>query len=192
MRKHLVLTALVLALLAGCAAASYEPAGAPTGDETLDGQVLTLLQEICDPRASEEENLRAAYDWVCNEITYRAGTADTTGGFTEDLIQELASEALEKRKGNCDSEAALMAVLLQRLGCEAQVIQGQFLREGDDEAIWVDHAWVVAEVEEQYYHFDPLYGRYYTEDRAGDYFMQSDAALEATHTWDRETVPACP
>ena len=95
-------------------------------------------------------------------------------------------------KGNCDSEAALMAVLLQRLGCEAQVVQGQFLREGDDEAIWVDHAWVVAEVEEQYYHFDPLYGRYYTEDRAGDYFMQSDAALEATHTWDRETVPACP
>ena len=130
MRKHLVLTALVLALLAGCAAAPYEPAGAPTGDEALDGQVLTLLQEICDPRASEEENLRAAYDWVCNEITYRAGTADTTGGFTEDLIQALAREALEKRKGNCDSEAALMAVLLQRLGCEAQVVQGQFLRKG--------------------------------------------------------------
>ena len=192
MRKHLVLTALVLALLAGCAAAPYEPAGAPTGDEVLDGQVLTLLQEICDPRASEEENLRAAYDWACNEITYRAGTADTTGGFTEDLIQALAREALEKRKGNCDSEAALMAVLLQRLGCQAQVIQGQFLREGDDEAIWVDHAWVVAEVDGQYYHFDPLYGRYYTEGRAGDYFMQSDAALEATHTWDRETVPACP
>ena len=37
MRKHLVLTALVLALLAGCAAAPYEPAGAPTGDEALDG-----------------------------------------------------------------------------------------------------------------------------------------------------------
>lgn len=192
MRKHLVLTALVLALLAGCAAAPYEPAGAPTGDETLDGQVLTLLREVCDPQASEEENLRAAYDWVCNEITYRAGTADTTGGFTEDLIQELASEALEKRKGNCDSEAALMAVLLQRLGCEAQVVQGLFLREGDDEAIWVDHAWVVAEVEGQYYHFDPLYGRYYTEDRAEDYFMQPDSALEATHAWDRETVPACP
>lgn len=186
MRKHLVLTALVLALLAGCAAASYEPAGAPTGDETLDGQVLTLLQEICDPRASEEENLRAAYDWVCNEITYRAGTADTTGGFTEDLIQALAREALEKRKGNCDSEAALMAVLLQRLGCEAQVIQGQFLREGDDEAIWVDHAWVVAEVDGQYYHFDPLYGRYYTEGRAEDYFMQPASALEATHTWNGE------
>ena len=42
------------------------------------------------------ENLRAAYDWVCNEITYRAGTADTTGGFTEALIQALAREALEK------------------------------------------------------------------------------------------------
>lgn len=186
MRKHLILTALVLALLAGCAAAPYEPAGAPTGDEVLDGQVLTLLQEICDPRASEEENLRAAYDWVCNEITYRAGTTDTTGGFTEDLIQALAREALEKRKGNCDSEAALMAVLLQRLGCQAQVIQGQFLREGDDEAIWVDHAWVVAEVDGQYYHFDPLYGRYYTEGRAEDYFMQPASALEATHTWNGE------
>lgn len=189
MRKHLVLTALVLALLAGCAAASYEPAGAPTGDETLDGQVLTLLQEICDPRASEEENLRAAYDWVCNEITYRAGTADTTGGFTEDLIQELAREALEKRKGNCDSEAALMAVLLTRMGCPAQVVQGQFQREDGQ---MVDHAWVVAQVDGTYRHFDPLYGRYYTDDQARDYFLQTDAVLEQTHTWDRSAVPACP
>lgn len=186
MRHYLICAALFLALLAGCAAAQYEPAGESTGDADLDGQVLTLLQEVCDPQASEEDNLRAVYNWVCDEITYRPGTADTTGGFTEDLIRDLAAEALEKRKGNCDSEAALMAVLLRRMGYEAQVVQGQFLREGDGEAIWVDHAWVVAEVEGQYYHFDPLYGRYYTEDRAEDYFMQPDSALEATHVWDKE------
>ena len=50
----------------------------------------------------------------------------------------------------------------------------------------MDHAWVVAEVDGQYYHFDPLYGRYYTEGRAEDYFMQPASALEPTHTWNGE------
>ena len=82
-----------------------------------------------------------------------------------------------------------MAVLLTRMGCPAQVVQGQFQREDGQ---MVDHAWVVAQVEGTYRHFDPLYGRYYTDDGARDYFLQTDAVLEQTHTWDRSAVPACP
>lgn len=82
-----------------------------------------------------------------------------------------------------------MAVLLTRMGCLAQVVQGQFQREDGQ---MVDHAWVVAQVDGTYRHFDPLYGRYYTDDGARDYFLQTDAVLEQTHTWDRSAVPACP
>lgn len=189
MKRIFMILPLLALLLAGCAAGAYAPTGEKTGDDALDGQVLTLLEELCDPKASQEENLAAVYDWVCEEIAYRPGTADTSGGFTEALVQELAAEALSKRKGNCDSEAALMAVLLTRMGCPAQVVQGQFQREDGQ---MVDHAWVVAQVDGTYRHFDPLYGRYYTDDGARDYFLQTDVVLEQTHTWDCSAVPACP
>ena len=154
--------------------------GNETGNPELDAQVLALLEELYAPEASEEENLSAVYQWVCQEITYRAGTTDVSGGFTEEVIQQLALDGLSKRKGNCDTEAAVMAVLLDRLGYECRILQGQFQREDGQ---WVDHAWVQAEVDGEQLHFDPLYGRYYAEDPM-DFFMQPDSALESTHQWD--------
>ena len=165
------------AMAAPAAFGDYE-----TGNADLDEQVRVLLEELRDPEAPEEENLAAVYQWVCNEITYRAGTADVSGGFTEELTQQLALDGLNKRKGNCDTEAAVMAVLLQRMGYPCQILQGQFRREDGQ---WVEHAWVLAQVGSELLHFDPLYGRYYADDPA-EYFMQPDSALEGTHRWDIE------
>lgn len=162
-----------------------EPAPLPyegneTGNADLDAQVLAVLEPLYNPDAAEEENLAAVYNWVCEEITYRAGTTDVSGGFTKELTEQLALEGLQKRKGNCDTEAAVMAVLMQRLGYDCEILQGQFLREDGQ---WVDHAWVLAQVAGETLHFDPLYGRYYAEDPM-DSFMQPDSALEGTHQWD--------
>lgn len=166
----------------------YEPEGPLTGVDSLDKAVLDVLREVCDPRAGELENLGAVYDWVCEEISYRPGTADTSGGFTGELVNKLAEELLNKRKGNCDSEAALMAVLLRRMGCESQVVTGQFLRQ---DGVWVDHAWVAAAPPGRgYSHFDPLYGSMFADDPR-DFFMQSDADMETTHRWDRSAYPVC-
>ena len=157
--------------------------GNETGNAELDAQVLALLDELYVPDAGEM--LAAVYDWVCNEITYRAGTTDVSGGFTDELTQELALDGLLKRKGNCDTEAALMAVLLSRLGYSCEIVQGQFLR---DDGQWVDHAWVIAQVDGAEYHFDPLYGRYYAGGDPRAYFMQPAAALEPTHTWEQSAA----
>jgi len=159
----------------------YEPPGETTGDETLDAQVLALLEELCVPRAAAEENLGAVYDWIASEIAYRPGTADTSNGFTEELTAELAGELLNKRRGNCDGEAALTAVLLRRMGYECRIVTGQFLRE---DGVWVDHAWVIARVDGADCHFDPLYGHFYAENPR-DFFLCPDDAMEATHRWAR-------
>ena len=151
-----------------------------TGNADLDAQVLAVLEEVYDPAATEEENLSAVYHWVCDGITYRAGTVDVSGGFTDELTQQLALDGLNKRRGNCDTEAAVLAVLLQRLGYDCEILQGQFLRE---DGVWVDHAWVLAQVDGEALHLDPLYGRYYAADPA-DCFLQPDSAMEATHRWD--------
>ena len=174
------LAALCL-MLAACAPKVYTPAGEKTGDDALDEAVLALLQERCSAQNSEKENLEAVYDFIANDITYRPGTADTSGGFTQELTDELALSLLQKRKGNCDAQAALMAVLLRRMGYSAQIIQGTFVREEGAEP--VDHAWVYAVVDGSGCYFDPLYGGSFAEN-ARDYCMASREVLRRTHQWD--------
>ncbi len=181
---------LILALsllLCGCGA--YTPDGALTGNTQLDEQTAAVLEEVCVKNGSVEDNVRLVYDWVANEIRYRASTTELTDGFTEEATQELALELLSKRRGDCDGEAALMAVLLRRMGCEALVVEGTFVREAGETP--VEHAWVIARVGEEYCHFDPLYGRYYAEDRMGSYCMATDELMEKTHQWDHAAYPAC-
>ena len=182
MRKLLcgVLAALLLVLTA-CSAKVYTPVGEPTGDEALDAAVLELLQERCSPKNTERENIEAVYRFIAEDITYRPGTADTSGGFTESLTHELALELLQKRKGNCDHQAALMAVLLQRMGYTAEVVQGTFTREEGTEP--VSHAWVCAMINGVSYFFDPLYGASFAENEM-DYCMASEALLAQTHQWE--------
>lgn len=182
------LLAAALAALTACGPKIYKPAGETTGVESLDAAVLTVLQAQCDPKAELEENLGAVYDWVRDEITYRPSAVDVSGGFTDELTYQLAEELLQKRRGNCDGEAALTAVLLRRMGCEAQIVQGTFSREDGTE---VDHAWVIAQVDGAYRHFDPLYDCHYAQGDDRACFMQTDAALEASHSWQRADYPAC-
>ena len=177
----LLLTAIFALGCTACAARPYTPAGEPTGNAALDEQVLALLQELCDPKADLVTNLGAVYDFLCTGITYRATLADTSGGFTDELTDSLALELLQKRKGNCDAQAALTAVLLRRMGCEAQIVQGTFLRADDPEP--VGHAWVYAVVDGTDCWFDPLYGGHFAENPR-DYFMADDARMALTHQWD--------
>ena len=181
-KLFLLLLAAILALgCAACAAKPYTPAGEPTGDAELDEQVLALLQELCDPKADLVTNLGAVYDFLCTGITYRATLADTSGGFTDELTDSLALELLQKRKGNCDAQAALTAVLLRRMGCEARIVQGTFLRADDPTP--VEHAWVYAVVNGTGCWFDPLYGGHFAENPR-DYFLADDARMALTHQWD--------
>lgn len=187
--KRVLCALLALMLLTSCAPKQYSPAGEPAGDAALDEQVLSVLQQTCQAKSSLPDNVRAVYDWVANEIQYRASTADTSNGFTDAVTAQLASELLAKRRGACDGEAALMAVLLRRMGCEAVIVEGQFLREDGSE--WVDHAWVIARIDGEYCHLDPLYGRYYAADAIESYCMAPDDVMRQTHRWDEEQYPAC-
>lgn len=196
-RKSTITTSLGAVLLVLAAGAcvlllsgprAYTPPGEATGDAALDEQVLALLQTLCDPRAAEADNLAAVYDWVRDEITYRPSAVDVSGGFTDELTRQLAAELLQKRRGNCDGEAALTAVLLRRMGCPAEIVQGSFRREDGAE---VEHAWVIARVGGVYRHFDPLYDCHYAQGDDRACFLATDADLASSHSWQRADYPAC-
>lgn len=153
--------------------------GRPTGDPALDESVDALLTEIC---AQSDAPLRSVYDWLCTELKYRAAPGESVKEFTDELVISLAQDALDKRRCDCDGEAALTAVLLRRIGYDAEIVQGQFLRgEGGE---WVDHAWACAVIDGLVYHFDPLYDAHFSGGDSDSCFLATDAEMEATHRWD--------
>lgn len=180
MRKHVLPLLLIgILLLCACQNKTQYLSGALTGDAALDASVETLLTEIC---GKSDTPLRSVYDWLCTELKYRASPGENVKEFTDDTVISLASEALDKRRCDCDGEAALTAVLLRRMGYDAEIVQGQFLRGAGGE--WVDHAWVCAGIDGVVYHFDPLYDAHFADGDTASCFMATDADMEATHKWN--------
>jgi len=163
--------------------------GKLTGNARLDAEVKKVIDQVCDPDKDAEYNLGQVFDWMVKELKYKYVTVDLSNGYTDELVTELAEYIILHRRGSCEHQAALMAVFAMRLGHEAIVVPGEFL--SDDKTEWVEHAWVIAEVDGSYYHFDPLYGRNHTGGRPRTFFMKKDADIEAVHRWNREAYPAC-
>ena len=175
-KRILPLLIAVLLVLTACQGKPDYLSGTPTGDAALDESVEALLTEVCD---NNDEPLRCVYDWLCGELKYRANPGESVKDFTDETVITLATETLDKRRCDCDGEAALTAVLLRRMGYCAEIVQGQFLRgEGGE---WVDHAWVRAMIDGVPCHFDPLYDAHFSD--TVSCFMASDAEMEATHRW---------
>ncbi|MBQ3356685.1 MAG: transglutaminase domain-containing protein [Oscillospiraceae bacterium] len=173
----LLLTALLL--FTACQSKPDYLGGELTGDAALDESVKALLTEVCD---GSSDPLAAVYDWLCSELKYRANPGESVGIFTDENTISLAQETLDKRRCDCDGEAALTAVLLRRMGYDAEIVQGQFLRgEGGQ---WVDHAWVRCTIDGVFYHFDPLYDAHFGSGDLTSCFMATDAEMQATHSWE--------
>lgn len=174
--RILPLLLAILILFTACQSRRDYLSGVTTGDPALDESAEALLTEVCE---NSDEPLAAVYGWLCGELKYRADPGESVETFTEETVITLAAQTLEQRRCDCDGEAALTAVLLRRMGYDAEIVQGQFLRgEGGE---WVDHAWVRATIDGVSRHFDPLYDAHFAD--GASCFMASDAEMEATHRW---------
>lgn len=163
--------------------------GALTGNDRLDAEVKKLIDELCDPDKDDEYNLGELFDWMVEELNYKYLTVDLSKGYYDELVYELAEYVILHRRGSCEHQAALMAVFAMRLGHESIVVPGEFL--SDDRTEWVEHAWVIANVNGSFYHFDPLFGRNHTGGRPRTFFMKKDVDIEDVHRWDRDAYPVC-
>ncbi|MBR7141960.1 MAG: hypothetical protein IKD06_00300 [Clostridia bacterium] len=159
-----------------------------TGMETLDSNIGKIFDGIMTDGMTETEKLRAAYDWTIKKMRYKYITVNDKEGYTPQLVYELADYSAKMYNGSCEHYAAMMYVMYQRLGYEAVMVNGEFL--DDDGKSWVAHVWIVAKIDGEYYHFDPLYGRNHTND-PGSFFMKKDSQIEHLHRWDREKYPVC-
>ena len=177
-KRILPLLLAFLMLLTACQGTPDWLSGEKTGNAALDESVEALLTEVCEGSGNP---LLPVYAWLMAELKYRAAPGESVKEFTDEIVISLAQETLDKRRCDCDGEAALTAVLLRRMGYAAEIVQGQFQRgEGGD---WVDHAWVRAEIDGVDRHFDPLYDAHFSEGATVSCFLATDAEMEATHRW---------
>lgn len=190
-----------------------------TGDHETDYMVSRVLEEIPTEGLSTTEKIRAVYTWV-QANCYRNGESDlayfdldalapviasegayhdglrAAGRINYDVLDNLytknAKTLLLYRVGTCLEFAALVQVLLARLGIECWVVGGDFYN-GDGSV--VIHKWNYLRIDGDYFWSDVRIDNasYDRSDRTQlyyDYFLEADTALWAErHGWDREEFP---
>ena len=105
-----------------------------SGMPELDELVQQALGEIITPDMSEEEKLRAAYDYTVHSFTYVKGKVYNRGDIS--WSEEEAYEMLSTGYNNCYGYAAVFYQLARALGRDAILISGFY---GSN---YLPHAWV--------------------------------------------------
>lgn len=137
-----------------------------TLDETGKAQqaavVEGILASIITPEMTEDEKLRACYNYMVNthsyKRTYETPTADWTGTF--------GLEILTSGQGNCYRFASAYASLVKGLGYDARVATGRIISSRGGLA---PHGWTEVLIGDTWYIFDTEM-QYATKGRKNYYF----------------------
>ncbi len=169
---------------------SAEPSGAPvSGDSTLDTEVASVIAAECPADGTQQERITAVFDWMVDTLKYKYVTVDLSNGYTDELVNELATYTITTLRGACEHQAALMKVFADALGAPAVVVKGDFLAE---DGSWTEHAWVIVQLEDgSYRHIDVLYGRNHTGGKPHTMLLKTDEEFSSTHRWNSDDYPVC-
>lgn len=98
------------------------------------------------------------------------------------VYQVMATSPLLYGLASCEHYAALLMVLLEHLGFETRYVAGlTFSVQGH----LVDHAWVMVQIDDEWYHIDPQLEDNVTRSDTVNYhyFLKDDATFRAHHVW---------
>ncbi|MBQ9662288.1 MAG: transglutaminase domain-containing protein [Oscillospiraceae bacterium] len=138
-----------------------------SGDSWLDRELWAILEDTVDPKVMErEEMLRAVYDYVVHNYTYRYGSMYEFGA--EGWAVKEARRMLEYGSGNCYCFAALFYELARFVGYDARIYSGraygeQYEFRGYEGDLvyapmgYTPHGWVEIEFDGEPYIFDTEY-----------------------------------
>lgn len=172
------------------AAPSVEPSDSPaSGDGTLETEVAAVIASECPSNGTQVERITAVFDWMVSTLKYKYVSVDLSSGYTDELVDELATYTITTLRGACEHQAALMKVFADTLGAPAVVVKGDFLAE---DGTWTEHGWVIVQLEDgSYRHIDVLFGRNHTGGKPHTMLLKTDEEFSATHRWNADDYPAC-
>ncbi len=164
-----------------------------TGSTELDTLLASAVKSVVNDSMTQQQKLRAVYDYAKNTFGYLGIGAADTG--KSDWALTSAADMLKNHKGNCYSWAAAFTYLARQVGFDAQAIPGTGVSPKGSESV---HAWTEITIDGTAYTFDPqiesVYAKRYNENY--DLFMKKYGEAvwgykkpEVTEPETPETVP---
>jgi transglutaminase/protease-like cytokinesis protein 3 len=134
-------------------------------EKRVDECVTAILEELdLSRKSSDDEKIRAIYDYVCSHVSYdyvHAHNSNYHGDST-------AYAALIKGSASCQGYAVAMYRLLKEVGIENTVVTGTAINEQGEEEF---HAWNKVKLNDEYYNLDATWDAGKEE---YSYFMLTD------------------
>ena len=143
-----------------------------SGHIELDEMVSEILSEIIKPEMSEEEEIKAIHDWICNYLSY-GGITISNGyrhEFDEDFDESIqvdinrtkehmdyhhAYDALIDKHGVCNDYVDVFNILADALGYKTSSVSGRYTGNGHIvSVIWWNNEWKIIDVQADDYKGD--------------------------------------
>ena len=97
------------------------PGSAEVSASAMHAYVQSVIDEITTGDMTDEQKLKACFDYCLSSMSYQRDTAPGE----ESLIEDYALEAFFTHKGNCYRYSAMFAYLAKELGFNASVHAGE-------------------------------------------------------------------
>lgn len=107
-----------------------------------------------------EQKLEAIYQWITHNISYDISMMNQDPSTSN--AAELAAQTLKSRKGVCMHYASLFQTLAMQSGVSVYCINGYTRQDGQIKAD--GHQWCIAELNKEWYFFDPTWDAGYIKD----------------------------
>ncbi len=141
-----------------------------TGDSELDALLTQAAVSAVSSEMTQEQKLRAMYDYAKETFSYRGATDYETGSTGWEA--EAAKAMLLSGKGNCYSWAGAFTYLARKVGYPANAIAGESISESGNQS---RHAWVEISFDGVDYTFDPQIESVYAKNYGINYDLYRKA-----------------
>ena len=145
-----------------------------TENPELDALLTAEIKNIISNDMTQEQKLRAVYDYMMENYGYR-GAGEVEPGATG-WEEEFGIAMLKNKKGNCYSWAAAFTYLAQKVGYNAEAISGEAVSPKGSQRF---HAWTEIVIDDTAYTFDPELEAVYGANVGEEYDLYMKAYGEA-------------
>lgn len=122
-----------------------------SGNETIDEYVDAVLKAETDDSMDKFAKLRAMYDYIYNNVDYRANNNHVPrGADPSEWAEEYMLRLIDTGKGNCYCYAAEMYYFARRVGFGTSSAVSGGVSSDDD-----DHGWATVEIDGETFLLDP-------------------------------------
>lgn len=129
--------------------------------DSLTTSTQSLANYINSNYSNQTDKSRAIFIWIAKNIQYDISNMFAINFYQS--INEIIEIVLKTRKGICMHYAELFNDIANKVGIKSYVVTGYTKENGFVD--YVPHAWCVAEIDTNWYVFDPTWGSGYIEDK---------------------------